>query len=457
MKYRNRVLGLLSLLLIVTYLDRVCISVAGPRMQEALHIGPAAWGWVTGIFTLSYAVFEIPAGALGDRIGARRVLTRIVLWWSAFTSLTGLMTSYYPLLATRFLFGMGEAGAYPNAAVVVSRWFPVEERSRAFGLTLMSAQIGGAVAPLLVVPIQMRYGWRASFYCFGILGVIWSAIWYGWYRDSPAEKPGVSQAELEETRGLTSQAHQQLPWAIAVRSRSFWALMGVAACYVYTFYFFQSWFHTYLVKAHGYSENDLLLSSLPFAVAALANGTGGFASNALVRRAGGARGRCLIGAVCLAISALGLFAVMFTHGQLATMILLSMSYASLAFQQPVMFAACLDIGGSYAGALVGAMNASSQVGSFLSSVAFGYLVVYYGSYNAPFLPMIFFLAIGAWRAPIKLGRRSASQRHLSCLDSTSANRLRQIRDAAPCLRCLPVSTRPAIPDRRPGACRPAPL
>ena len=162
MKYRNRVLGLLSLLLVITYLDRVCISVAGPRMQEALHLSPVAWGWVTGIFTLSYAAFEIPSGALGDRIGPRRVLTRIVLWWSGFTSLTGLAVGYYPLLLTRFLFGMGEAGAYPEtASIVVARWFPVEERGRAFGIILMSAQLGGAFAPLLlllVVPIQAHYG-----------------------------------------------------------------------------------------------------------------------------------------------------------------------------------------------------------------------------------------------------------------------------------------------------------
>jgi MFS transporter, ACS family, glucarate transporter len=149
---------LLSLLLVITYLDGVCISVAGPRIQEALHIRPVAWGWVTGIFTLSYAAFEIPSGALGDRIGPRRVLTRIVLWWSAFTSLTGLVTGYYPLLPTRFLFGMGEAGAYPNASVLESRWFPVQERGRAFGIKLMAAQVGGAFAPLLVVPIQAHYG-----------------------------------------------------------------------------------------------------------------------------------------------------------------------------------------------------------------------------------------------------------------------------------------------------------
>jgi MFS family permease len=395
-KYRNRVLGLLSLLLVITYLDRVCISVAGPRMQEALHLSPSAWGWVTGIFTISYAAFEIPSGALGDRIGPRRVLTRIVLWWSGFTSLTGIATSYYPLLLTRFLFGAGEAGAFPNAAVAVARWFPVHERGRAFGISLMASQLGGAIAPLLVVPIQIHYGWRASFYLFGILGVAWSGVWYWWFRDSPAEKAGVSKAELEETRHLVTKAHRGLPWKIAFRSRNFWTALGVAFCYVYTLYFFQSWFHTYLVKARGYSENDLLLSSLPYLVGAGANCAGGLASNALVKRLGLKWGRRSIGVAGQGAAALCIVAALFTHQWLGALILLSLVYGGVTFQQPTMFAVCLDIGGEYAGAVVGAMNTAAQIGSFVSTVAFGYLVDRYGSYNVPFIPMVALLLIGVW-------------------------------------------------------------
>jgi MFS transporter, ACS family, glucarate transporter len=390
------VLGLLSLLLVITYLDRVCISVAGPRMQEALHIGPLAWGWVTGIFTLSYAAFEIPSGALGDRIGPRRVLTRIVLWWSGFTALTGMVSGYYPLLFTRFCFGAGEAGAFPNASVAVARWFPVHERGRAFGIWLMASQVGGAMAPLLVVPIQARYGWRASFYVFAVLGVVWSAVWYWWFRDSPSEKPGVSQAELEETRDLPAKGHHGLPWKIALRSANMWAVLAVAGCYVYTLSFFQTWFHTYLVRARGYSENDLLLSSLPFLVAAGANFSGGLASNVLVRKLGLTRGRRSIGVFGLAIAASCTVAALFTHHWLGALILLSLVYGGITFQQPTMFAVCLDIGGEYAGAVVGAMNTSSQIGSLVASVMFGYLVDRYGSYDLPFVPMAALLLIGAW-------------------------------------------------------------
>lgn len=394
-KYRHGVLWLLSLLLVITYLDRVCMSVAGPRIQDALHIGPIAWGWVTGVFTLAYAVFEIPSGMLGDRIGPRRVLTRIVLWWSAFTSLTGAMTGFYPLLVTRFCFGMGEAGAFPNASVAVARWFPIQERGRAFGISLMASQLGGAIAPLLVVPIQIHYGWRASFFLFGILGVVWSAVWYRWFRDSPAEKPAVSQAELNEIGGGIPKADHSLPWLTALRSANLWAAMSVAACYLYTMYFFQSWFHTYLVKRWNYSENDLLLSTLPFLVGACANGCGGIASHASVRKMGLKWGRRSIGLAGLGSAALFTAAVLMTNHRLSALLFLALANGGITFQQPTVFALCLDIGGKYAGAVTGAMNTAAQIGSLASAVAFGYLVAHFGNYNVPLIPMTALLLIGA--------------------------------------------------------------
>ncbi len=164
MRQRHKVLFLLSLLSAITYLDRVCISVAGPRIQHALRLSPVQWGWVGGVFSISYALFEIPSGYLGDRIGARAVLSRIVLWWSGFTALTGVSWNYSSLLVTRFLFGVGEAGAGPNTCVSLSRWFPPIERARAMGIFLMGAEVGTALTPLLVIPIQQHYGWRASFF-----------------------------------------------------------------------------------------------------------------------------------------------------------------------------------------------------------------------------------------------------------------------------------------------------
>ena len=240
MKYRHRVLGFLCLLAAITYLDRVAISVAGPRIQESLHISPEAWGWVVGIFTISYALFEIPTGRMGDRTGARRVLTRVVLWWSAFTGFTGVTSNYYVLLLTRFCFGAGEAGAFPNIGICVSRWFPILERARAMGTVLMFMQFGGAIAPLVIVPIQMHYGWRSSFYVMGIAGVIWSVAWYWWYRDTPAENANVTEAEVEEIGVQSFADNHTLPWGIALRRVNLWAMFLVVFCYVYALYFFIS-------------------------------------------------------------------------------------------------------------------------------------------------------------------------------------------------------------------------
>jgi MFS family permease len=369
-------------------------------MQSDLHIGPVGWGWITGVFTLSYAIFEIPTGALGDRIGSRKVLTRVVLWWSAFTSLTGAMVSFPALLLVRFCFGAGEAGAFPNASVAINRWFPIRERSRAFGTILMSSQLGGALAPLLVLPIQIRYGWRASFYAFGILGVLWAIAWYTRFRDSPAQQPNISPAELEETRSLPPNADHAMPWSIALRSPNLWAVLIVAFCYVYPYAFFQTWFHTYLVKGRGYSEADLFLSILPYLVGATANLCGGAISNLLVRRIGLIWGRRSVGILGLGLSALAALVVIYTHSRSTTIVALCILYGGITLQQPNVFSVCLDIGGKYAGATTGAMNTAAMAGAFVSSLAFGYLVRYFGNYTAPFIPMVLFLVAGSllWTA-----------------------------------------------------------
>jgi ACS family glucarate transporter-like MFS transporter len=393
-RHRHRVLGFLILLFAITYIDRVCISVAGPRMQEDLGIDPIGWGWVTAMFTLSYSLFEIPTGVMGDRLGARRVLTRIVLWWSAFTSLTGMVSNYYLLLATRFCFGAGEAGAFPNASIVVSRWFAPTQRASISGVLLMASQIGGAIAPLLVVPIQMRYGWRMSFIVFGAVGAVWAASWYYWFRDTPAEMPGVSEAELKELATIPPAAGHGFPWRLAFRSETVMALLVTAFCYIYVYSFFQTWFHTFLVKGRGFSESGLLLSAAPYAIAACANLAGGAASDALVRRFGRTWGRRSLGVLGLGGACFFTVAVMFTEQQWLAIVLLSLVYGCITFQQAGVFGVCLDLGGRHAGAVVGLMNTSAQVGALVGSIAYGYIVEYFHSYDAPFVPMAVVLFIG---------------------------------------------------------------
>jgi MFS family permease len=415
MRYRHGVLTLLILLFAITYLDRICISVAGPRIQEDLHISPVGWSWVTGMFLLAYGLFEIPSGVLGDRIGARKVLTRIVFWWSAFTSLTGAVSSFWLLLLIRFSFGAGEAGAFPNSSIVVSRWFPVRQRAAISGLILMAAQTGGAIAPLLVVPIQMRYGWRAGFYLFGLIGVCWTIVWYVWFRDSPAEMPGVSAQEMGEVESAVATHHASFPWRAAFRSSSALALLFTALCYVYSFNFFQTWFHTFLVKGRGFSESSLALSSLTFILAALCNMTGGLVSDLLVVRIGRKWGRRIVGVVCLSAASILTVAVMFATRQWLVIALLSLVYGCISFQQSGVFGVCLDVGRKHAGAFVGIMNTASQAGGLLFTLSYGYIVERFG-YDAPFVPMAILLFIGA----ILWLRVDASQELTAELDESTA-------------------------------------
>jgi|ERR1041384_55329 len=395
LKYRHRVLGFLCMVAAITYLDRVAISVAGPRIQDSLNIRPEMWGWVVGIFTVSYAVFEIPTGRMGDRLGARRVMTRIVLWWSAFTTFTGLSSNYYVLLVTRFCFGAGEAGYLPNVGISISRWFPVVERARAFGMVWMSAQIGGAISPLLIVPIQARFGWRVSFYVLGVIGVLWSVWWYRWYRDTPAENPKVTQAEIDEIGAPTYGGDHSLPWRIVLRSTNLWAILLMVFCYVFALYFFISWLHTFLVKGRGFSEGQLLLSTAPALLGACGNVTGGFISDSLVRRLGIKWGRRSIGLVGLSCATVFTVATILTTNTFATLLFLGLVYAGITVQQTVASTVAVDIGKKHVGAILGAANTAGSIGGFLFSVSFGYFVKWFGSYDLALIPIALMLALGA--------------------------------------------------------------
>ncbi len=176
LKKRHGVLALLCAVSAITFLDRLAIAVAEPGIRHDLSLSPEQWGWVLSAYVLANALFEIPSGMMGDRKGQRYELTRIVVWWSAFTALTGWCRSLWQIAASRFLFGVGAAGAYPNAAGVISRWFPRHEHARAQGFVWGASRLGGALAPLLLVPLQQRFGWQAIFWGLGALGLVWAAV-----------------------------------------------------------------------------------------------------------------------------------------------------------------------------------------------------------------------------------------------------------------------------------------
>lgn len=396
MKTRNLVLALLVLLSVITFLDRLAIAAAGPRMQQDLGLNPGQWGWVLGAFVLAYGLFEVPTGAMGDRMGQRRVITRIVVWWSLFTSLTGAARGFLPLLAARFLFGAGEAGAYPNMAGCIARWFPPTERARAQGFVWAGSRAGGALAPLLVVPLQAQFGWRASFFVLGAAGMAWAAVWWVWYRDDPSLHRAVTAAELNEIGLTEAPSPEPAPWGRLFRRPQLWLIVSMYGAYAWGSWFYFSWLHTYLVRGRGFSEAGMAaISAFAFAFGAAANLAGGFLGDFAVRRLGVRTGRRLIGCASLSGGALLLLATALTEDRLFATILISLGLGVTDLMLPSAWAICVDIGGRHTGVVTGAMNTAGQLGGFLCTVLFGYIVTFTGSYNLPLIVIAAMLSLSA--------------------------------------------------------------
>src|SRR5215472_14385045 len=254
---RNRVLLLAFLVTGITYLDRVCVAAAAPAIMRDLRLSNMRMADVFIVFAFAYGLFEIPAGWLGDRIGQRKMLTRIVVCWSTFTALTGMAWNYSVLIATRFVFGAAEAGAFPTLSRSLARWFPPLDRGRVNGILWMGARLGGALAPPLANFLIGWCGWRLSFVVFGAVGFVWSMVFWLWYRDDPARHPSVNAAELAYIRQgdpvdiEDNQRKQSTPWKRMFLSGNLWALFWMYFATSYGFWFFLTWLPTFLIRDHG--------------------------------------------------------------------------------------------------------------------------------------------------------------------------------------------------------------
>ena len=381
---RRHVLAMLVLLSVITYLDRICINAAAPAMTEELGMTPSQLGWVFSIFAIAYGVFEIPGGWMGDRFGPRIVLTRIVVWWSAFTAVTGMVTGYGQLLVVRFLFGAGEAGAYPNTSAAISRWFPTHERARSHGWVWMGSRLGGALSPLIVAPLIALFGWRAVFYLFSTFGIVWAIVWFRWFRDDPAKMPGVNQAEIEVI-GATAGLGHKVHFGKALRNGNLWLIMGMYHCFCYGSYWFLSWTMKYLTEAKGFDTATAAgFTALPFVLGAIANFAGGYASDGLVKRIGLKWGRRAIGAGSVGTAGLLMLFSLGIDNPYTAAVVLAMAFGAADFMLPNAWAVCLDIGRQNAGAVTGAMNSAGQMGSAIVAAVYGGMVETYG-WNTPLI------------------------------------------------------------------------
>ena len=380
---RRRVLAMLVALAAITYLDRVCISHAGvtASIKGELEISDKQMGLVFSAFTLAYALFEMPTGAWGDRVGTRRVLTRIVGWWSSFTIATAAAFDFRSLLAIRFLFGAGEAGAFPNVTRTLSRWFPVAERGTAQGIFFAGAHLGGGLTPMLVTALLGVLPWRGIFVLFGSVGFFWAWAWYAWYRDDPAMHPSVGLEEREhiESGRSTGQPHRlDLATLRAVLTdRSLVALCLMYFTQAYGFYFNITWLPTYLARERGLTVERFgvmagVLAGLPLILSAVADVTGGLTTDRLTRAYGLRVGRCGVGGASLVVAGLAMIAGATTRDSITSALLIALSGASASFLLGSCWGVCQDIAGPNAGLVAGCMNTAGQVGAVLSPIILPY-------------------------------------------------------------------------------------
>jgi MFS transporter, ACS family, glucarate transporter len=398
MKQRYQVLMILAILSVITFLDRIAIGVAGTHIMTDVGITKEQWGWILGIFAFAYGSFEIPTGLMGDRLGAKRVLIRVVLWWSAFTLLTGLASGFAMLLIVRFLFGIGEAGAYPNTSIVLAKWFPATERARVQAWIWGASRIGGAITPLVIVPIQHQYGWRMSFYFLGLLGIAWVVFWAFWHKEDPTDCKRISKHELDEIltqRQLQASKHGTFSWSL-FRNKQLWLLMAMYYCYASGAFFFQSWLSTYLQK--GWKLSETVTSSIiffAFILAAISCLTGGFVSDSLSKKIGTQKARRYIGIVGLGLSGLCLLAAVLIADKTIAMFALGLALALMDFTIPASWATAMDIGGTQSGTATGAMNTAGLMGGTINTISFGYIVSAFGNnYDAPVILLGCLLIIG---------------------------------------------------------------
>jgi MFS family permease len=388
-RVRYTVLALTVAAYMITYMDRVMIAAAVPVIQKELGFSLVTMGWILSAFRWGYALFQIPGGWLGDRIGPRRALSLIVSWWSLFTSATALAWSAVSMMVFRFLFGVGEAGAFPIATRSLSRWMLPAERGFAQGITHAGSRLGAALTPTLVVFLMARWGWRAPFFVFGALGLLWVAVWYGYYRDTPEEHRGVNRGERELIHSAMGGPRPRVlavPWRKIFSSANLWTLCLMYFCYAYCISVYLDWFPKYLHDHRGFDLTRMgLYAGLPLLAGTAGDLLGGWFSDLWLKRSGNlrrARRGVAIGGFLLAAG--GILPATFTADPLACVLYTCLAVFGLELTVGVSWAVPLDIASDYAGSVSSVMNMCGNIGGAISPALLAYLVRSY-NWEVPFV------------------------------------------------------------------------
>jgi ACS family glucarate transporter-like MFS transporter len=393
---------LLSMLL---YVDRVCISAAKDAVAGDLQLDDRQMGWIFAAFSLGYALLQTPVGVLADRRGPRRILTAVVCLWSLFTALTAAARQFWTMLVVRFLFGAGEAGAFPAMARVTYSWLPMSERGLAQGINFSATRLGAAFALPGVAWLVAQVGWRLTFVLLGGAGFVGAAAWFAWFRDDPADHPAISAEELahilqHRQRDAGADAALALTAWRVVRSINLWLLMGQYFASNFTFYFCLTWLLPHLAEHYRLSPAQAgAYAMMPFVAGMAGNWVGGVLVDAIYRRGSWQASRQFPATAGFVLATAGLAASLAMADAAGTALCLSLAVFGSDMTLSASWSLCIDIGRRHAGAVSGTMNMAGNLGSFVTALAFPYLRAWTGS-TMPFFVVgagLNLLAIAAWQ------------------------------------------------------------
>jgi len=387
------VLSLMFILSMVTYLDRVNISIAARYMTVAYGLTDVQMGKIFSAFILAYGLFQLPGGWLGDRYGPRIVLTAAIVWWSIFTALTAVVADAVPrsvlpvvvsLFSVRFLMGAGEAAAWPNFNRTIANWMAVKDRALASSLPLAGGGLGAALTPPFIAWVMLTYGWKGSFYLCGLIGIVAAVAWYLYARDTPEKHPGVNAAELKAIRSgsgsamISADASPHLftrphaprtPWRAIFTEPNVWLLFCSAATCGYLVYIYMTWFYVYLVEARGLSRmRGSFYTAGPFIAIALMTPIGGVLGDRVTRRFGKTVGRRLVSMAGMFIAGLAVFSGVLVTDIHIAIIGLSIGGGAIYFALSSHWAATIDISKEHAGTVSGVMNWGGNIGGMASPI-----------------------------------------------------------------------------------------
>jgi MFS family permease len=358
-------------LAMIMYIQRVAISVAIVPIAADLHLNKAQTGMVLGAFGLSYALFEIPMGLLGDRLGVRWVLTQVVLLWSVFTALTGAAWNVTSLWAIRFLFGAGEAGCFPNLTRMLSAWLPLSERVKAQAVMWAFGRWGGALAPPVAFFVIRMFGWRLGFVALAMFGVVWVALFLPWFRNDPAQHKSVNAAELALLEGGRELVlHERgIAWYRLLLQKDIFFLGLQYFGFSYTWYFYVTWLPTWLQQSRGLTPGAAAAYAIwPLAAGGVGSIVSGFLPLSIPRKWVAVGG--------FFTTAILIFIIPNVASVAGAMALMAVASFSSDLTMPISWNTCVEIGKEYTATVSSTMNMLGNFAGFVAPVVFGFILQY---------------------------------------------------------------------------------